>query len=135
MDGRAEPCIRCHPPGPDDPPLTGTAHYICDRCTDETRNPFLTRRQQSRAQSDAATPDAAPGRRPQTDTPKRKRKRTKKTVAGIAALLFLLPSGLGCTLHRETSLDWGSLHHETTTDFACDPAELVRRPSEPQQEP
>ncbi len=120
MNPRTDVCIRCHPPQPGEPIPTGKAHFVCDRCTDEVRNPRLYRQSVNSPASTAPTPERPTGKRSQADSPKRRRKRTPGTATTVALILLLVASAVGCSLQRTTSLDWGSLHRDTSIDFSCD---------------
>lgn len=134
MTATTRECIRCHPPAPDAPELTGAARFICDRCLDETRNPLLYRRQQDLLVPATRSPASRNRERSHADKPKRSRKRTGTIATGTAIILFLVASAVGCSFHRETSLKCGPLEHETSTDFICDPRSTVTPTETPQLE-
>jgi hypothetical protein len=118
----ARTCIRCHPPAPDAPPIPRANRYICDRCTESIR----THRPTVPAGGTHTPP-------PQSDKRKSKRRRTSraKTLATVLALL-LLPL-VGCSYHREASLECGPIHYESTTDVDLNPTLLTL--SRPAAEP
>lgn len=94
MSSKSQKCIRCHPPGPDDPPLAGTTRYICDGCMDRLRHPRLL--------SPRTILQPPPS---QPDGRKLKPSKGRKGKAVATALALLLLPLVGCTLHRNCTLD------------------------------
>lgn len=85
MDATPLLCIRCHPPAAGDPPLTGTAHFICNTCQEHQRNP--TRPIQARLWPEA----------PKTER-KKKRKRQRSKSAAVSVLTALLLPLTACSV-------------------------------------
>lgn len=98
--------------------------WICDRHMEQVNHP-------QRAHTPAATPD------PQPAVGERKSKRRRRRAASPLSILWLLVllTLTGCSFHRASSLDWGSLHHETNLDLEVDPRELLDAPRRPTQDP
>ena len=107
---KAAKCIRCNPPPPTDSPLTGKAHFICDRCMDALRHPpkpvgLMT----------PPVADAQPAKR------KRRSKANRKATVSATALALLLILLAGCSFHRTTAVEWGSFHRTSSLDVDFHP--------------
>lgn len=88
-------CVRCHPRGPGDPPITRTAPSICDACMEAVNHPTPARLPVV-LQHPISKPD---GR-------KSSKRRGRKTKTVATALAFLLLPFTGCTIHHECTLDF-----------------------------
>lgn len=105
MSTKPAKCIRCHPPNPGDTPLSGPAHFICDRCMEDVNHPFVDWYERMLAKSPCPPSATSPAAPPEADGRKSSKKRGRKTKAVATALVLMLLPFVGCTVHRTTALD------------------------------
>lgn len=105
-------CIHCHRPLAGSHDADSIRHYICDLCMESIRT-----------QKPIVPLTTNPPPHPDERKSKRRKGRNTKPVA--TALVFMLLSFVGCTVHREADLSFGPLRYQTTLDVQCDPRELT----------
>lgn len=125
MNAKPIRCIRCHPPAPGDIPNVAPFNPICDLCMQELNHPRPYPPLHGESPTSLSRKAQQPRKRPQAGASTRKRKPRQPKGATVALILFLLALASGCALHRQSTLDWGSLHYESTLEAECDPRDLL----------